>query len=277
MRYAVISDVHGNIHALRAVVAAVRRAGVDAWLCLGDIVGYGPAPNACIDTVVGLGATTVAGNHEHMVLGRLSTDGCLPLARRTVREARSVITPDRLAHLDALPDRASVPGVVLTHAALGDVERYVADRAAARDQLARLAVEHPDAAVLLVGHTHRPRVEGVPGFPGPPGPRRSVRLPAGGRVLLNPGAVGQSRRVELSPRARALILDVERREARFLRVPYDVAAARADLASHGLPSQVIHMPPSPARAARRVAARAVRAARSASRVVRPRPGRPPTS
>src|SRR4051794_10002962 len=86
MRWGVISDVHANVHALDAVLRALRRESVDAILCAGDVVGYGPHPNECVERLASLDPqpVAIAGNHDLMAIGRLRTDGIAPLARQTI-------------------------------------------------------------------------------------------------------------------------------------------------------------------------------------------------
>ena len=265
MRYGVLSDIHGNLPALQRVLEALEREGVDGYLCLGDIVGYGPCPNACVSRVAELGAVTVAGNHDLMAIGRLPSPA-RDAASATLRWTSSVLTPDAQRFLGELPLSAAVPdGVVLAHGALGDPARYVASPADAAEQLRELARRHPRADVLLLGHTHANLAYSE---------RRgtqlylkdgAVALPGDDRFLLNPGQVGQSR--ERGPLARALVLDLDARSARFLKVSYDVEAVRASLRRHALPATGHHVRPplwrsAPARRLRRrLAERRVRRGR----------------
>ena len=215
MRYGVIADVHGNVHALEAVLEAL--GPVDRLLCAGDLVGYGPKPNECVERVASLNAITVAGNHDLMALGRLP----LPrgrLQRKTMEWTRTAVSPSTLSSLTELPLRASVDGIELAHGSLDDPSEYIYDCGSARAQLARV----PDARALLVGHTHLP-------------------LECDGR-FLNPGSVGQSREAE--PHARALVLDLDESvKAEFLAVDYDVEATRRELRAAGLPPYACHLAP----------------------------------
>src|SRR5919202_4078432 len=124
MRYGVLADVHGNAFALRTALDSLAAAGVDGWLCAGDIVGYGPQPNECVDLLVERDVRCVAGNHELLVLGELPLDRSGRLARETTPWTRSVLRDDCRAYLAALPTTLRVPGMVMTHASLTDPERY---------------------------------------------------------------------------------------------------------------------------------------------------------
>jgi predicted phosphodiesterase len=242
MRYGVVSDVHGNLHALRAALAALERTGVDRILCAGDLVGYGPRPNECIELIASLDppALTVAGNHDLMAVGRLPSDGLGPLPRQTLEWTWGVLERETRGYLEALPPTAATEdGVALAHGSLADPTEYVLDCAAAYAQLERLAEHHPAARVLVLGHTHQPLAcAGDAAVPA----RGEVELHAErGPWLVNAGSVGQSR--ERRPLARALVLDLGRALAHFLAVEYDVAATKRELRAAGLPEHACHLAP----------------------------------
>ena len=244
MRYALLADVHGNLAALQAVLAEVRRRGVDGYLVAGDLVGYGPEPNACVELVAGLGAVCVAGNHDLIALDRLSDERCIELARASLRWTRDVLRDDTRAYLARLGLRAEAPGgVVIAHGSLDDPQCYVDSAVAGMGQLRRLAAERPGARALVLGHTHVPLACTLAGRHRP---RRAFALPREGPALLNPGAVGQSR--DLRARARFAILDLERGSVTFDAIPYDVEACHAALSRAGLAPSSCHLRPSPARA-----------------------------
>lgn len=258
MRYGVISDVHGNLFALKAAVSRLEREGVDGWLCLGDVIGYGPHPNECVETIAELGAVAVAGNHELIILKRLTDSRSGRLAQETQGWTRSVLRDDCRAYLGRLPTVVSANGFVLTHGSLDDPEEYLTRSSQAIDQLARLDAEHGSARLLLVGHTHRPwaysaELGAVDSAP-------EAVVPLGDHpVLLNPGSVGQSRLRERVPHARFMLLDLERNSARFYRAAFDVDACRAALREHRLPDACIHVRPGFVSSAQRRSRRMLRA------------------
>jgi len=262
MRYGVISDVHGNLQALMAVLADLRHQRVDAWLSIGDLIGYGPQPNECVEVVAELGAVSVTGNHELIVLGELEGRSSSERAHRSHRWTREALRPDVASYLRSLPIQADVNGIVLTHGSLGDPEEYVRTPLHASRELAKLAVEQPGAGLLLLGNTHRQQLHGertgqVPVQTGSP-----LRFRADERHLANPGSVGQSRQWEWPPRARCLLVDTARGEMTFRAVPYDVRGSRRQLSRHGLPYRAIHSTPPLGPALRRRATRAWRHLRS---------------
>lgn len=245
MRYGVIADVHGNLDALRAVLRATEREGVDGYLVAGDLVGYGPYPNECVAAVAELNASCVAGNHDLIALGILSDGRCIELARHSLSWTRQVLGADERAFLAALPRVITASGGVrVAHGSLDDPQEYTTTDRQALAQLER--VEDRDGArVLVLGHTHRPLAFGRRS--GRLRTRGATALPPGDAVLLNPGAVGQSR--ELRVRARFAVLDLDARQARFFAIPYDVDACRSALRRVGLSPRSCHLRPSLPRAA----------------------------
>lgn len=246
MRIAVISDVHGNLPALEASLAAIRREGVDAYACAGDLVGYGPFPNECVEVIAELAPACVAGNHDLIALDRLSVDRCIRLARDSLAWTREVLTDDARRYLSALPPRTdAADGVVLAHGSVEDAQEYTTQPAQVTRQLDRLIGEGLVAPILLLGHTHRAWACGRDSGTMKPARDGTLALGTGGGLMLNPGAVGQSR--ERHVRARFLVLDLERHEARFFAVPYDVARCREALLRHGLPAGSYHLRTPPLR------------------------------
>jgi predicted phosphodiesterase len=258
LRYGVISDIHGNLHALEAALRVLARAGVDEYLCAGDLVGYGPLPNECVAAVAELGARCVAGNHDLIALGRMSDERCSRLARESLRWTSAELSDGSRAFLERLPGvLVAAGGVVVAHGSLDDAGAYVREPDERLAQLSTLERRHPTARLLVLGHTHiavahaqrrgslRRRRDGT------------VPLELGEACLLNPGSVGQSR--QRSVRSQFMVVDLEQRYARFYAVPYDVAACRRALRQRGLESSSHHSKPRPlrdrARAVRRVLAR----------------------
>lgn len=230
MRYAVLSDIHGNLEALRAVLAdAADRA--DDILCLGDVVGYGADPGPCVDLVGARARAVVAGNHEHAVVGRLDLSWFNRYARAAAEWTREQLDPNCAAYLDALPLTAAVEDATLVHASPRQPQEW--DYLVAEDDgLAAFAAF--DTRVCFVGHSHVPAMWSL-GSSGPDYARGdvSVTLDAGRRYIVNVGSVGQPR--DRDPRAAYALWDVDARRIAVRRVAYDVAAARAKIEEAGLP------------------------------------------
>jgi predicted phosphodiesterase len=266
-RFGILADVHGNLPALLAAVARLRAEGVERFLCAGDLVGYGPFPDECVEVIAGLDAVCVAGNHDLIALGRLSDDRCNALARTSLAWTRERLGPATREYLEALPLQVQVDGVVLAHGSPDDPQRYIRDGAEAARELATVAARCPAARVLVLGHTHIARAW-VPGGRPLETDAGSV-MPLGEErpVLLNPGAVGQSR--ERRIRARSVVLDLREQTVVFHADRYDVGACRRALRSAGLPPETVHLSPTlPGRAARRLRRAAAKRSRRRPRTRR---------
>jgi diadenosine tetraphosphatase ApaH/serine/threonine PP2A family protein phosphatase len=234
VRYAVFSDVHANLEALDAVLADVGRRSPDVYLCLGDIVGYGPDPNECVDTVRRLGAAVVAGNHDRGAIGGLPLAVFSPLARTALEWTAGVLSAASRLFLAALPERFEAPAFLAVHGSpRGPIDEYVLDLPTA---LAVFA-ESP-FRICLVGHTHVPGLfvqeeDGhIKAQQLRPDGRAALRPAA--RYIVNAGSVGQPR--DGDPRAAYLIVDDEDLSVALHRVEYPVAATQAKMAERGLPA-----------------------------------------
>jgi predicted phosphodiesterase len=234
MRIAVLSDIHANLTALDAVLADA--GSVDGVWQLGDIVGYGPEPDAVVERLREVGATGVRGNHDAAACGGSEIEWFNPEARRAMEWTRSAISPATVAWLSTLPDRRSEGVCDLVHGSHREpLWEYVTSRSIAR---ANLGVLEAGARVGLHGHTHMPvafieadgDVQLVRGRPGAP-----LEL-AGRRALINPGSVGQPR--DGDPAASYLIWEPEADRVTWHRVGYDVPSVQQAMRDAGLPASL---------------------------------------
>lgn len=235
MRIAVISDVHSNLIALDAVLARV--GGVDAVWHLGDVVGYGPEPDAVVDRLAAIGAIGVRGNHDAAACGGTEIEWFNPDARSAMEWTREAISERTRSWLADLPERREAAGFTLVHGSGRDPTwEYVTTSTAAHASLATMDTPHG-----INGHTHIPVAYLVVGDrvgrlgPEPGASDAAVNL-GSGRLLLNPGSVGQPR--DGDPRASYLILDTDAGTATWQRVAYDVAAVGAAMRAAGLPARL---------------------------------------
>jgi predicted phosphodiesterase len=243
VRVAVISDVHGNLEALEAVLADIERARVDRIVCLGDMVGYGPNPGEVCDVVAGVADAVVKGNHEMLVLGKAIEPRISPLAVKSTLWTRSRLTPrgsraserkrKRWDWLRKLPRYWKLGDIIFAHGSPNDAFHYILGP---EDALKVFETELHGAKLCLVGHTH------VPGFFvydgrhlafGQAAPGRAFRF-RNVRAIVNVGSVGQPR--DQDPRACYAIIG-EDRSFEFRRVEYDAElTARKIYAIEALPA-----------------------------------------
>ncbi|MET1231838.1 MAG: metallophosphoesterase family protein [Candidatus Limnocylindrales bacterium] len=233
MRIAVLSDIHGNLPALEAVLAALEP--YDAIWQLGDVVGYGPEPDAVVARLRELGATGVRGNHDAAAIGDLPTTAFNSEARAAVLWTASVIAAATRAWLTALPEIAIDGDYTLAHGSPREpLWEYVLTTPTARANFAALTTRH-----ALIGHTHLPLVfredDGLVETIAP-SDASSLALDAR-RTLLNPGSVGQPR--DGDPRACGAVLDTEVGTMAWRRVAYDIAAVQERMRRVGLPKRLI--------------------------------------
>ncbi len=231
MRLGVLSDVHGNLEALEAVLAFLGGRDVDRYVCCGDIVGYGPDPLACIERIRGLDGAVVAGNHDYGAVGKAEAAGFNPAAAEAL-----VWTADRLGegergYLAGLPLTAEAGRFLAVHASPSAPAewRYVLTLNDAGEEMGRFAAD-----VCFLGHSHSPAVWMQPAG----GSLRTVsesrfEFAAGARYIVNAGSVGQPR--DGDPRACCLVLDEASGELSFHRLEYDIAAVQAKMREAGLP------------------------------------------
>lgn len=235
MRVLVLADIHSNLQALEAVVAdATLRGGWDAVWCLGDVVGYGPDPNACINWLRQQRATVIAGNHDLACVGAIPLADFNAWAAAGCQWTQGVVTPESRAWLAALPRPPLVVGdFTLTHGSLVDPVWEYATSA----QVAAASMLHQTTPWCLVGHAHLPLAFERPARGGGVTPRALKEAEAvkaiGRRMLVNPGSVGQPR--DGDPRAAYALVDTEAGTLSPYRVAYDVPEAQRRIRVVGLP------------------------------------------
>jgi len=241
VKLALISDLHGNLEALDAVVRDIDRASPGAQLvCAGDVVGYGPDPEACIGRLQERAALCVMGNHEEMVLGRRDFSRCVHAGIVAAVWTRTQLSPAARSFIEQLPySIEAAPGVVVCHGDLESADTYVSTRERAEEAMAQLRARHPSAEVLVCGHTHHAALFArEAGFqPVGDGVEYTLSFPC----LINPGSVGQAREGE--PLASYAVLDTARRRVLFRHVAYDYETTLHKLREAKLVAQVVLQPP----------------------------------
>jgi predicted phosphodiesterase len=235
MKVAVISDIHGNRHAFEAVLEAVAASDAAELWCLGDLVGYGADPDACVALARDHVAVCLAGNHDLAAVGELPLDEFSRGASLAVQWTREVMSDENLAFLADLHPQAQEGPVGLYHASPRDpVWEYVLSAL-----LAELCLDAQRERVCLIGHSHvalafvRHEGELATGEPRRAGTELDV---AAGEWLLNPGSVGQPR--DGDRRAAWLLLDLDDWTASYRRTEYDVAGAASAIRAARLPDSL---------------------------------------
>lgn len=239
MRYLILSDMHANWDAFETVLRRARRKRFEAVLVLGDLVGYGAAPNQVVEAVRRLGPRlfTVRGNHDKVVAGIDSGGNFNQTALTAAQWTTGRLTPGNLRYVRELP-RGPLKveeGVAICHGSPLDEDTYVFSDVDAWEIFSRY-----EMPVTFFGHTHIPslfwlegRLLGVKALRGTSG---RIELSPGGRYLINPGSIGQPR--DRDPRASYMIYDSRKRVVTWYRIPYPIADAQARIRKAGLPGSL---------------------------------------
>jgi len=234
MRVLVISDIHANYTALEAVLNHAGR--VDETWCLGDLVGYGPDPNAVVEQVRELPhLTCILGNHDVAVIGKMPFETFNGDARRSLERTERVMTADNMQFIRSLPQTVKVRGeATLAHGSPRDpLWEYILNTLSAR-----LNFDHFDTPWCFVGHSHiqgmfvlHQHNDHVSLEPTKPG--MTIKLHA--KLILNPGSVGQPR--DRDPRAAYAIYDSEAKTWEPCRVEYNIPEVQQRIREAGLPEK----------------------------------------
>ena len=235
MRVAIVSDIHGNRHAFEAVLDAIEASECQEMWCLGDLVGYGAEPDACVDLARRYATICLAGNHDLGVRGALPLEEFSRGAALAARWTQGVITAETRDYLDKLDPANVEEAVGLFHASPRDpVWDYVLS-----PLQAELCFDAQSHRVCLIGHSHVAlsfsRADGESATGQTRGADEQLDI-IQGEWLINPGSVGQPR--DGDPRAAWLELDLEAWEAVYRRIEYDIAGAAAAIRAARLPDSL---------------------------------------
>ena len=241
MRFLILSDIHANVDAFDAVLAATPRNTWDRALVLGDLVGYGAEPNAVIERVLSLDPLAVIrGNHDKAACRLADASDFNHVARTAALWTAETLTDEHRMYLARLPQgpRSIDDSVEICHGTPFDEDHYVFDLPDASRAL--------DAAarpLCLFGHTHLPVIyqrdaEGDSGLVPTVEDHLQVHLEPGVRYLINPGSVGQPR--DGDPRAAFGIYDTDARILTMSRIEYPVELAQRRIFDAGLPASLAH-------------------------------------
>jgi predicted phosphodiesterase len=235
VRYLILSDIHANQEALVASLA--RASGTwDQLLCLGDTVGYGADPNACVEFVREEAKFTVRGNHDKACAGLDDLEWFNAAARASAIWSQGKLTNENLSWLRELPKGPILlGGFQILHGSPLDEDEYLLQA-----QDARQLIGYLDTPLSFFGHTHiqggfmlhRNGVVRIPGVPRE-ADEAVVDLEKDTFYLINPGSIGQPR--DGDPRAGYAIFDDEQRIIQYVRVPYDIPAAQEKIRAAALP------------------------------------------
>jgi predicted phosphodiesterase len=230
VRWAILSDIHGNLDALRASLEGVVKRDVAGWVCLGDVVGYGAYPNECVAEVMAASRATVAGNHDYAVIGREDISFFNPWARAAALWTMKTLTEEHGRFLSELGFVAHLEDARLVHSTPLNPDRWEYIFA---PEAAGSYWNDFEERVCFVGHSHAAFIAAKDGRSTTGETHEPFRLPSEGRTLVNAGSVGQPR--DGDSRACFAIFDTEEDTVELVRVPYNVPSAQRAILNAGLP------------------------------------------
>lgn len=236
MRYAILSDIHGNLEAFRAVLDALSDERIDQFLSLGDVVGYGADPKNCLKLLRSLKPKAlIAGNHEWGILELKPEENFNELAYSAVLWTRKVLGDEELAYIKRFELVHSSENMALVHGSLNMPEEfyYIFD-----NEDAEATISQMKSGVCFVGHTHVPgifasnhnKIESMESS--------EIRLDSERRYIVNAGSIGQPR--DGDPRASYAIYDDETSIMQIKRVEYDIKKAQDKILRAGLPARLAY-------------------------------------
>lgn len=235
MKIAIISDLHSNIEALQACIDKAQAQNVEQYVCLGDIIGYGPDPAETLDTVMSLpNIAVIRGNHEEALFTSYYK-GLRQHIQQTIDWTKLQLSTRQLDFLKSLPYQLKVAGMSMVHATADRPERW---SYLYNIELAEKCMQAADSRITFIGHTHQPEIY----FETPTGQVKCMTPPAEvaiplyrhGRYVINVGSVGQPR--DDNNAASFVIYDTYEREVIFYRVAYDYVSTGKKIIERGLPA-----------------------------------------
>lgn len=241
MRYLVVSDIHSNLEALEQVLETAQGL-YDRVVCLGDLVGYGPDPNAVVEKVRQISSVVIRGNHDKACCGITNAVDFNPLARLATLWTRQQLNPDHLDYLRQLPEGpGSYDGFKMVHGSVANEDEYVVD-------LEHAFKDAPEntASVTFFGHTHlqggfilTPQGAGkvIENAVAPGTGKGRLAIRPDSRYLINPGSVGQPR--DRDWRAAFAIYDNHEQCVEYYRTAYDLPKTQEKMLQAGLPAPLI--------------------------------------
>ena len=230
MKYGIISDIHGNQEALEAALQHLASRRVDELVCVGDMVGYGADPNACVNTIREITETIVAGNHDHAAVGLTSIDSFNEYAKEAVLWTGVVLSEENKQLIRTLPFSLTLGDALVVHASPYEPEQW---HYLFTEAELHMTFRHFSQQVCFIGHSHHPFLFREGGSFVTPQHDHLYPLPDGSRYIVNVGSVGQPR--DHNPQLCCHIYDNEEQMIERIRLPYDIGRAQGKIRNAGLP------------------------------------------
>jgi len=237
MRILIVSDIHANLTAFEAVLQ--EASNFDAIWCLGDLVGYGPDPNECIELIQTLpNLLCILGNHDSAVINRINPNSFNPEAKKAIQWTQKVLSKKNKAFLDRLPKTSIQNNVTIAHGS----PRYPVWEYLLDPHTAMISFDYFETPYCFVGHTHIPAIfilkNEIDLFTIPKIPKPNQTLTLTERSIINPGSVGQPRDKDI--RSAFALYDTENHQWDYRRVVYDIQSVQKRMRRAKLPERHIN-------------------------------------
>ena len=233
MKFGILSDIHSNLEALKVVLDHAKQQECTHYVCLGDVVGYGPNPKECLAIVRSLDCPVVMGNHDEYCAGEMDLTGFNPMSADAIKWTRQQLTEEERTWLRNLKYVRNIESFTMVHATLDLPERwaYVFDRLAAQSSF-----NYQHTPVCFNGHTHVPVafVRGPTGIHG--GLYTKIKIEVGRKYFINVGSIGQPR--DRNPKSSYVIFDLDNNVIEIHRLDYDIATTQKKIHAAGLPASL---------------------------------------
>lgn len=231
--YGILGDIHGNLEALRSVLAAFDARGVKQILCIGDVVGYNANPDECAALLRSRRSVVIAGNHDLIGTGQLGFERCSNKARYSLSRTRKEIRGDTAAWLRALPAKRLVEdSIALVHGGVRDVQQYMTKREHIRANAELLATDFPTARVCFFGHSHEQKIYDATSDVIEVPATGTVQLERGRTYFINAGSVDAQRK-PANRLAECAVFNSDTWTIEFMKLRYDAATTEAKAAVAG--------------------------------------------
>ncbi len=232
MRYAIISDIHGNVEALQAVIGDIEGRAVDAVVCLGDIVGYYPDPERCIEIVKKAVSYCVAGNHDYAAIGRIDTQNFTYYAYAAMEWTKQNISERAREYLESLPLTVTLENMFFTHSSPSNPQDWVYVFPDSEETVFE-AFNSLMYGVNFIGHTHWPSIMIQEDERIILHSEHVIGISDAHYYLVNVGSVGQPR--DFDSRSCYALYDTDNREISLVRVEYDYRITQKKIRDKHLP------------------------------------------
>jgi predicted phosphodiesterase len=231
MRYGIFSDVHSNLEALEAVLAALKQERVDKYLCVGDIVGYAADPEKCLNLIKSIVSVCVAGNHDWAATGKFALAHFNPYAKKAVIQNALQLSVEDKTYLNNLPLVFKQDSLTLVHATLDEPSSF---NYLLNSEQAIRSFQALESQVCFIGHTHQPKIFE---FKDDCRPillaTSSIKLRKNNKYIVNVGSVGQPR--DGDSRASYCVFDTDKKDICIKRIGYDIKKAQKKILDARLP------------------------------------------